>query len=166
MKIPSCVLNGLFATEVSGGARLYNTYLADPDKNMLHRGKRQRTKKTRSLWESHGGLFPLWRDAGRAPGRLHRRPADSSVHWRGTSHLTSSMLSSPLPGSTFSLSLWETGVSVRRTAHEKSHIQLLFPCRTCDGLVTAIVTRHIGVKDQMGEDFTAWIRWKKMKQLE
>lgn len=45
------------ATQVSRGARLCNTYLADPDKNMLPGGKRWREKKTLSLQASHCGLF-------------------------------------------------------------------------------------------------------------
>lgn len=45
LKILSFLFNGLFANKISGGARLYNTYLSDPDKNVLQGGKKDEEKK-------------------------------------------------------------------------------------------------------------------------
>lgn len=68
MKILSFLFNGLF-TEISGGARLYNTYLSDPDKNVYQGGKKNEEKN--ALYENDTeDCFPSGWMLAKLPGAL------------------------------------------------------------------------------------------------
>lgn len=149
---------------------MYNTYLADPAKNVLQRPKKRSRKgrTTLSLWEPHWRIFPLWLDTGETP-RLSPScpvPANALQGLWGILHCISHHVLCTLTESDLSFSIWEMDAITRHTTHEKSWVKWMFLNETYYSNTAVILMKHLGVESLRGWQFTAWnkIRRKKNKQ--
>lgn len=121
-----------FATEVSRGARLYNTYLADPAKNVLLGGKRWRKENSFIIRGTLKNISPLARCWQSSQALFTAVQILQKPFWslRGNFILHSSHVLCTLVGFDLSFSIWKMDAMFWHTTPEERQLRWLFLYRT------------------------------------